>query len=124
MAAKTIKVLIVEDDRTIRQMYEVKLALEGFQVEAADNGESGFKAVKEFNPDVVLLDIMMPEVTGVDFVGYLRKNQKYDKIKVIVMTNLDDPLMKKSFDGEVSGYIVKSDTTPAQVVEKIRSVLQ
>ena len=117
------KVLIVEDDQAIRQMYETKLTTEGFQVQTASNGGEGLAKAKQFTPDVVLLDIMMPDVTGIDFLTDLRKASRNDSIKVIVMTNLDDPNLRQSLEGLISDYVVKAEITPGEMAGKIKALL-
>ena len=120
---KTVKVLIVEDDAAIRQMYQTKLETEGFQVQTATNGGEGLTAAKQFTPDVVLLDIMMPDVTGIDFLTDLRKASRNDSIQVIVMTNLDDPNLRESLQGLITDYVVKAETTPGEIAEKIKQLV-
>lgn len=122
MGQPSKKVLLVEDDASIRHMYQTKLEAEGFQVKTAVDGEDGYTTAKLFHPDVVLLDIMMPGVTGIDFLSYLRRLTENDNVKVIVLTNLDDPALKNSLREVVSGYVVKAETTPSEVAAKIRAL--
>jgi two-component system alkaline phosphatase synthesis response regulator PhoP len=123
MKAIPKKVLIVEDNQDIRRMYQTKLTAEGFAVETAGDGDSGYEIAKRFQPDVVLLDIMMPEVTGIDFLTYLRHQSKNDCIKVIVLTNLGDLALEDSLHDIVSDYVVKTDITPSELVARINTVL-
>ncbi len=119
---KKIRVGIIEDDPSIVKMYKMKLEQEGYEVESASNGNLGYDMVVSFKPNVILLDIMMPESGGVDFLSKLRSNGRYDDIRVIVMTNLDDDQMRKSMiDFKVIDYLVKAETTPSQIVEKIKT---
>ena len=117
------KVLIVEDNESIRQMYQTKLTTEGFTVKTAGDAETGYETAKIFQPDVILLDIMMPNVTGIDFMTYLRRFKENDHIKIIVLTNLDDPALRHSLQAVISDYIVKAETTPGEIADKIRKLV-
>ncbi len=120
---KISKVALVEDDPQIQQMYKLKLEEEGFVVQTANNGNTGVDLAKEFRPDLVLLDVMMPESGGVDFLSVVRRDPSFDQMKVLVMTNLDDEQLRRSMaEFRVNGYVVKADTTPSQIVERIRSL--
>lgn len=117
------KVVIVEDDPAISNLYSTKLTMEGFEVKTADNGNDGVDLIKSYKPTVVLLDIMMPDFNGIDFLTQLRRIKEHDVIKVIVMTNIDDPKLKKSLEHLVSDYVIKAETNPAEIVEKIRTLV-
>lgn len=122
---KPIKVALIEDDAAIVNMYMTKLRMEGFNVQTAPDGLAGLELVGIFNPDVVLLDVMMPEVGGVEFLENLRSKTSNDGLKIIMMTNIDDPKLKQSLEQmHISDYLVKAEVTPAEVVEKIRSLVK
>lgn len=125
MADSKSKILIVEDDRYISKMYQLKLSLEGYNVEVAENGREGVEKVKEFLPDVVLLDILMPELDGFDVLKIIKEDPKTKDIPVLIMSNLgqEDHVQKGMKLGAV-GYIVKSQYTPAKVVEKVKSLIK
>ena len=118
------KVLIVEDDRYISKMYEFKLQLDGMEVQVAENGRIGVEKVKEFKPDIMLLDILMPELDGFEVLKIIKGDPETKDIPVLILSNLgqEDHIQKGMQLGAV-GYIVKSQYTPAKVVEKIKSVL-
>ncbi|MDD3481147.1 MAG: response regulator [Patescibacteria group bacterium] len=122
--AGTGKILIVEDDRYISKMYQLKLSLEGYTVEVAENGREGVDKVKEFMPNIILLDILMPELDGFEVLKIVKGDEKTKNIPVLIMSNLgqEDHVEKGMKLGAV-GYIVKSQYTPSKVVEKIKSVL-
>jgi DNA-binding response OmpR family regulator len=84
------KVLIVEDDDIIREIYALKFALEGFAVDSAENGQVGLQKVNEFEPEVILLDMMMPVMSGLDFMQAL-KNTRDTLPDVIVFSNVSVP---------------------------------
>lgn len=119
-----IKIAIIEDDSAIHQMYRMKFESEGFDVQLAGDGRTGVELVKKFKPDLVLLDLQMPEVDGLSALKTIRGSDWGKDIPVIILTNLgeeESPKELKQFD--VSGYIVKADLTPRQVVARVKEVL-
>lgn len=124
MAEPKAKILIVEDDRYISKMYQLKLSLEGYAVQIADNGRTGVDKVKEFKPDIILLDILMPELDGFEVLKIVKSEDSTKNIPVLIMSNLgqEDHIQKGMELGAV-GYIVKTQYTPSKVVEKIKEVL-
>jgi DNA-binding response OmpR family regulator len=118
------KIAIVEDDPTIAQMYRFKFEAEGFDVEVADNGSQGLKLIEQMSPDIVLLDLMMPEMTGDEVLKRLRASAWGKDTKVIVLTNVGEqeipPAIRKL---GVSDVILKADMTPRQVAEKVKQHL-
>jgi len=118
------KILIIEDDRFIAKMYQTKLGLEGYEVEVAENGSTGIEKIKSFSPDLVLLDIIMPEVDGFGVLENIRDDENINSTSVIVMSNLsqEDHLKRAKALG-AKDYIVKSQLTPMDVVKKIKGVL-
>lgn len=123
MASKG-KILIIEDDRYILKMYQLKLSLEGYTVEIAENGKDGVEKVKEFMPDIILLDILMPEMDGFEVLKIVKGEIETKDIPVLIMSNLgqEDHIQKGMALGAV-GYVVKSQFTPSKVVEKIKETL-
>lgn len=118
------KLLIIEDDRFIAKMYQTKLNLEGFEVEVAENGVIGVEKIKSFGPDLVLLDIIMPEMDGFAVLEAIRDDDTINSTSVVVMSNLaqEDHLKRAKALG-AKDYIVKSQFTPMDVVKKIKEVL-
>ena len=118
------KVLIVEDDASIRRLYETKLTMEGFDVRTAINGEDGLAQAEAFAPDVILLDLRMPVMSGDEMLMKLRSEEWGASIQVIILTNISRSEAPSSlrFLG-VDRYVVKAHYTPAQVVEIVREVL-
>jgi DNA-binding response OmpR family regulator len=112
-----MNVAIIEDTEAIAHMYQTRLEQEGWEVRVAGDGNKGMELLSEYHPDVVLLDIMMPESSGVDVLSYLRRSKENDNIKVIVMTNLDDTKLRQSLaEFKVSDYLVKAEVTPWALV--------
>jgi DNA-binding response OmpR family regulator len=118
------KIAIIEDDQAISQMYRFKFEAEGFEVETAENGKLGLELVKSMKPDIILLDLMMPEMTGDAMLEKLRLEPWGKKVKVIILTNMGEqeiPAAVKKLD--VSGVILKADMTPRQVAELVNKQL-
>jgi DNA-binding response OmpR family regulator len=118
------KVAIVEDDQAISQMYRIKFETEGFQVETASNGKLGLELAEKMRPDIILLDLMMPEMNGDEMLKQLRATSWGKNIKVIVLTNVGEqeaPEILKELG--VHRFIVKADMTPRQVAEMVKAEL-
>ncbi|MBU0727708.1 response regulator [Patescibacteria group bacterium] len=127
MAAKTlknIKVLIVEDDKDICEMYAITFMKKGFMVYTAFDGRNAIKKHQNKKPDIILLDIMMPNVDGYQVLKEIRKNVT-QYIPVIMLTNLDanDFAREAEFD-HIDAYLVKSHYSPSEIVEKTIEVLK
>jgi DNA-binding response OmpR family regulator len=119
------KIAIIEDDAAIHQMYRMKFETEGFDVQLASNGKSGIELVKKFNPDIVLLDLQMPEVDGLEALRAIRSSKQSKQTPVIILTNLGEEESPKELkDLGANGYIVKADYTPRQVVLKVKETLE
>ncbi|MBP6880512.1 response regulator [Candidatus Saccharibacteria bacterium] len=119
-----IKVAIIEDDIAIVQMYRMKFTGLDYKVVTAGNGKDGLVLIEKEEPDIVLLDLMMPVMNGDTMLRELRKTDWGKDIKVIVLTNMGENEMPTvSDDSNVVDYIVKADMTPKQVAEKVRTAL-
>ena len=118
------KIAIIEDDQTISQMYRMKFESEGFDVKLATNGENGIALVKDFSPDIILLDIQMPVMNGAEALKKIRKLDNAQETPVIILTNLGEEEAPKDLANlNISSYIVKANLTPSQVVKKVKEVL-
>ena len=118
------KVAIVEDDQTISQMYRFKFEAEGFKVETAENGKIGLALIETMKPDIVLLDLMMPEMTGDQVLQEMRKTPWGKDMKVVILTNMGEqeiPDIVKQLG--VSAVVLKANMTPRQVFELVKSKL-
>ena len=123
MEQRAIRVLLIDDDPFIADMYILKLRAERFQIEVARDGKEGLKRVVEFDPDVVLLDIVMPGLDGFQVLEELRK--KGDRRKIILLTNLGQKEdVERGMRLGADDYVIKAHFTPSEVVEKVRSILQ
>jgi two-component system phosphate regulon response regulator PhoB len=119
------KVAIVEDDLAISQMYRIKFEMEGYTVETAENGKVGLQMVEKFNPDILLLDLMMPEMTGDQMLAEMRKMPWGKNTKVIILTNKGETEAPSSLNKlGVRKYIVKAEMTPRQVADLVKVELE
>jgi DNA-binding response OmpR family regulator len=118
------KIAIVEDDLAISQMYRIKFEAEGFTVDTAENGKLGLELVEKMKPDVVLLDLMMPEMNGSEMLAALRKFDWGKDIKVVILTNMGEQEIPEDVKQlGVSAVILKADMTPRQVADLINKLL-
>ena len=118
------KIAIIEDNTVINQMYRMKFEVEGFDVQVAANGADGIKLVEKFSPDIILLDLQMPQMNGDEALKKIRESKKGKNIPVIILTNTgkeEDPENLK--DLNIEGYIVKAEMTPKQVVNRVKESL-
>ncbi|HSE29310.1 MAG TPA: response regulator [Candidatus Saccharimonadales bacterium] len=121
---KPLKIAIIEDDDVIAQMYRMKFASEGFDVQVASNGKLGVDLCQEMQPDMILLDLKMPEMTGEQALAKIRATDWGRTIPVIILTNLgEEEAPKELKDLNVHSYIVKADLTPSQVTQKVKEAL-
>ncbi|MBP9986131.1 response regulator [Candidatus Saccharibacteria bacterium] len=118
------KIALIEDNTVISQMYRMKFESEGFDVKLATNGENGIALVKDFSPDIILLDIQMPVMNGAEALKKIRKLDNAQETPVIILTNLGEEEAPKDLASlNISSYIVKANLTPSQVVKKVKEVL-
>ena len=87
---ETKKILLIEDDQMIVRLYEHKLVKDGFAVTVAFNGEEGLAALAKDRPDIVLLDIMMPKMNGLEALGRIKSDPQYKDLPAVILTNLGD----------------------------------
>lgn len=118
------KLAIIEDDQAISQMYRIKFEAEGYEVETANNGKLGLELAEKMRPDIILLDLMMPEMTGDEMLVKLRATDWGKNIPVIILTNMGEqeaPQILKTLG--VKRFIVKAEMTPRQVAEMVKTEL-
>ena len=118
------KIAIIEDDLVISQMYRMKFESAGLEVKMAGNGARGVELVEDFKPDIILLDLQMPEMDGTAALEIIRKEPWGKNIPVIILTNLgEEEAPKKLKDLGIHSYIVKANLTPNQVLERVKQAL-
>ncbi len=119
------KILLVEDDQLLINMYKTKFEAEGFEVYCAMDGLSGLSTAASCKPDAIVLDIMMPKMSGLDFLRELGHDDWIKAIPVLVLTNLSQQEeARKALELGAKEYLLKASLTPGQIVEKIRAYLQ
>lgn len=117
-------ILIIEDDSILTKMYREKFTNEGFEVLAAPDGEEGLEMALKNKVDVILLDVMLPRMSGIDLLKKLREHEKKRNTLVIILTNLADPTEKeKAINLGVKDYLVKAMQNPGQVVSTVKGRL-
>lgn len=115
------RILMVEDDDALANVYTVRLQAEGFDVRRVANGEDALSSAITYKPDLVLLDVMMPKVSGFDVLDILRNTPDTAHLKVIMLTALSQDSDKARAEGlGVDDYLVKSQVVIADVIERIK----
>lgn len=115
------RILLVEDDEALSSVYQARLELEGFEVRQVNNGEDALSAAQEFKPDLILLDAMMPKISGFDVLDILRNTPDTANIRVIMLTALSQPKDKERAENlGVDDYLVKSQVVIGDVVERVK----
>lgn len=123
-AAKPKKILLVEDDDALASVYQTRLEAEGFLIKRVPNGEDALAAALEYKPDLILLDVMMPKVSGFDVLDILRNTPETTNVKIIMLTALSqDSDRERAQSLGVDDYLVKSQVVIADVVSKIKQHL-
>ena len=121
---KQIHVLLVEDDTFLANIYKTKFEMEKFKISTADNGVSGYEDAKKKQPDIILLDILLPKIDGFMVLEKLKADPETKDISVILLTNLgqkDD--VEKGLEMGAADYLIKAHFKPSEVVEKVYKVL-
>ncbi len=125
MAEAPKKVLVVDDEESVREIYRHEFTNSGYQVVTAADGEEGLLKAGEAHPDVILLDIMLPKMSGIDVLRALKENELTKKIMVLLLTNLgEETIIKEGFELGADGYLLKVSYTPAQVVDEVKKALE
>lgn len=125
MAGSAAKILVVEDDPLLRDLYFELLKDEGYDVVAAPDGQVGFDEIKKGGYDLVLLDVMLPKMDGLQILREVSQAKPPFSIgPVVLLTNLgQDNIVKEAFEHGAAGYLIKSSFTPDQVLHEVRTFL-
>lgn len=119
-----MKILIIEDDQVVANIYRNKFALDGFQAETAPDGVIGLELLRSFRPDAVLLDLLLPRVTGIEVMRQLRAQKEFEQIPVIVFSNTYlSNMVQDAWKAGATKCLSKANCTPKQVIEAVRSTL-
>jgi DNA-binding response OmpR family regulator len=123
---KNKKMLIVEDDQPTSRVLSDRFSDEGFEVFQASEGTSGLKLAAKNKPDIILLDILMPKMDGLEMLKKLRSDKWGSGAKIVMLTNLsaDEKILKAVLDYEPSGYLIKTDWTMDEIVKKVKNILK
>jgi len=118
-------ILLIEDDLPMVKMYSTKLKIEGFQIVVAYDGEEGLTKLKEEPPGLVLLDLMIPKVGGMEVLEQMKADAKLKDVPVVVLSNLSqEEDMVRAKELGVKDFLIKSNYTPSQVVKIVKSYFE
>lgn len=119
------KILIVEDEKFLSEIYGYKLTYSGFDVVLADSAEKALEILKKKVLDLILLDVLLPGKSGIDFLVEIKKNPKFFFIPVLVFSNYDElNIQKKAKELGAKEYLIKSNYTPQEIVDKINKYIK
>lgn len=118
------RILIVEDDSFVMDIYQTKLGQSGYEVIGAENGLEALKKIEQGPFDLVLLDIIMPYMDGLEVLKKIKAQEKYKNLPIILLTNLSQKEeVDKGLGLGASDYLIKSHFTPSEVLEKVKTYL-
>lgn len=118
------KILLVEDEALIRELYARQLTKAGFMVKPASSGEEAVQILKTENFDVILLDIMLPGINGLQVLREYKVSHPNSQTTVVLLTNLgQDSIIKEGFDLGASAYLIKTSYTPDQIVQEVQNII-
>lgn len=119
------KIVIIDDDNLLRAMYADKIKQAGFDVHVYGDGKRGLTAIKKLVPTLVLSDIMMPSMSGLEVLKAMKKDPKLKKIPLVFLTNLNrsDDDIKNGLSLGAVGYLVKSDLSPSEIVARVKEII-
>ncbi len=118
------KILIIEDDPFLSEMYAAKFSQNEFQVEVAVDGKAGLAKIKEFVPGLILLDIVLPKMDGFEILKKIKGDSKLKNIPIVLLTNLGQKNeIEKGMSLGADEYIIKAHFTPTAVVAKVKELL-
>ncbi len=121
VATKQYKIMLVEDDDALASVYQTRLQAEGFDVKRVPNGEDALAGALEYRPNLIVLDVMMPKVSGFDVLDILRNTPETAKVKIVMLTALSqDSDKERAMSLGADDYLVKSQVVIADVVERIK----
>ena len=116
--------LLVEDDPLLIKMYQTKFSAEGFEVYTATDGEAGLKLARSQHPDIIVLDIMMPKLDGIEVLRAIRQDNTLKSVPVLMLSNLSElAKQKEAMELGAKEFLVKANLTPTEVVSKIKQHL-
>jgi len=125
MANKKYKILMVEDEPDLAEIYTLELEMAGFEVALAKDGALALEKLKTDTPDFILLDLLMPEIDGYEFLTKMKNHPKRKKLLIYAWSNLTQKNhIAKANDVGADGFLIKSDFTPRKLADKIKEILK
>lgn len=119
------KIFIVEDDDFLIDIYTTKLKESGFETEVAKDGESALSFLKKTTPDILILDLVLPDIDGLDLLREIKKDNQFQDLPVIILSNLDNGLKEKDYAGlGIKKYLIKANHKPSEIVEEIKKIIK
>ncbi len=119
------KLLIIEDDKFLRDLLSQKLSRDGFKVTAVVGGEDGLKSAVENKPDLILLDLVLPGIDGFEILDRVKKDPKLSSIPVIILSNLGQKEdIDRALGAGAANFMIKANFTPSEIAEKIKTILK
>lgn len=118
------KILVVEDDKFLRELIAQKLLKEGYDIVQAVDGEKGLKSVKDEKPDLVLLDLILPGIDGFEVLAKVKEDPVLSAVPIIILSNLGQKEdIERGLKMGANDYLIKAHFTPSEIIEKVRSVI-
>ena len=119
-----MKIAIIEDDQDIAEMYQMKCELSGLAAKRAQNGLEALSILEGYTPDIILLDLQMPEMGGAEFLSHFRLKPQFSNVPVLILTNTGvEEAPATIWDNGISGFVVKANCTPSEVINKIKDTI-
>lgn len=121
---KKAKILIVEDEQSLNEAYQMVLESEGYEIHAAYDGEQALKITEKIEPDLILLDLRMPKVGGIEFLKQYEASTKHPNVKIIIFSNLDTQKeIEEAYKLGAQKYILKAWASPKELVRLVEEIL-
>lgn len=118
------RILIIEDEKPLREAFAFLLESEGYHVALAENGQIGLEKLASFRPDLILLDMLMPVMNGLEFLEKAQIKNKYTKLKTIMLSNLSDPItLEDAQSYGVTESVLKADLSPVDLATVVKKML-
>ncbi|MDD2697102.1 MAG: response regulator [Candidatus Pacebacteria bacterium] len=118
-------ILVIEDDKFLRELISQKLIKEGYNISEAVDGEEGIKKIKEEKPDLVLLDLILPGIDGFEVLTKMKEDPSLGSIPVIILSNLGQKEdVEKGLKLGAADYLIKAHFTPGEIIDKIKAVMK
>lgn len=122
---KNYKILLVDDDKFLLDMYSNKFTKDGFEVKTALSGQNALDKLKDFNPDIIMADVVMPGMDGLEFMENIKKDNLAPEAILVMLTNQGDSYdIEKAKNLKLHGYIVKATSIPSEVVSEVLKIVE